>query len=320
MPVLLRTDGRLACPIDGVTAAIRVAAFLPSQRGTHSEMPPRIRVHLVVALPLVLLFSLLQPEWSAALSLQIVTAGPRNQPVVALTFDDGTNPANTRAIFGILRSSDVPATFFPFGDAMHADPNLWAQVAAAGYPIGNHSMSHPVLTRLSDADLRSEIDGATALITQLSGVRPMSVLRPPYGAWDQRVAAAAAAGGYGWLLLWDVDPRDWAASTAQAIIDGVLNAASDGSVILLHTFPTLTTVALPGIIAGLRARGFGFVTIPQLLGVPQPRVPIEAAVGSPHRPAPVWVFGKPVIVVRGVMPKRSIAIQGPVHRRVPSPG
>ncbi|MDQ2934709.1 MAG: polysaccharide deacetylase family protein [Chloroflexota bacterium] len=281
-------------------------------------MPPRFRVHLVVALPL-LMFTLLQPERSAALSLQIVTAGPRNQPVVALTFDDGTDPANTRAIFAILRSSGVPATFFPFGNAMRADPDLWAQVAAAGYPIGNHSMSHPVLTRLSDAALRSEIDGATALITELSGVPPISVLRPPYGAWDQRVAAAAAAGGYGWLLLWDVDPRDWAGSTSQAIMDGVLNAARDGSVILLHTFPGQTTIALPGIIAGLRARGFGFVTIPQLLGVPQPRVPLEAAVGSPHRPSPGRAFGAPVILVRGVIPRRSIAIQGAVHRRVRAP-
>jgi len=282
-------------------------------------MPPRFRVHLVVALPLVLVSSLLQPERSAALSLQIVSAGPRNQPVVALTFDDGTNPANTRAIFGILRSSGVPATFFPFGDAMRADPDIWAQVAAAGYPIGNHSMTHPVLTSLSDAALHSEIYEATALITQLSGVPPISVLRPPYGAWDKRVAAVAAAGGYGWLLLWDVDPRDWAASTAQAIIDGVLNTASDGSVILLHTYPPLTAVALPGIIAGLRDRGFGFATIPQLLGVPQPRIPLEATVRTPQRPAPLWIFGEPVIVVRGAMPKRSIAIQGPVHRRVPSP-
>jgi peptidoglycan-N-acetylglucosamine deacetylase len=273
----------------------------------------------VVVLPLLLISSLLQPERSAALSLQIVSAGPRNQPVVALTFDDGTDPANTRAIFGILRSSGVPATFFPFGDAMRADPDIWAQVAAAGYPIGNHSMTHPVLTSLSDAALRSEIYEATALITQLSGVPPISVLRPPYGAWDQRVAAAAAAGGYGWLLLWDVDPRDWAASTAQAIIDGVVNTASDGSVIVLHTYPALTTVALPGIIAGLRARGFGFATIPQLFGVPLPRIPLEATVRTPQRPAPLWIFGKPVIVVRGAMPKRSVAIQGPVHRRVPAP-
>jgi peptidoglycan-N-acetylglucosamine deacetylase len=277
-------------------------------------------------LPLLILSGLAQPDAIRAVSLQVVSAGSRDQPVVALTFDDGTDPANTRAMFAILQSSGVPATFFPFGNAMRADPGFWAQVAAAGYPIGNHSMTHPVLTGLSDAALRSEITDATALITQVSGRPPISVMRPPYGAWDQRVAAAAAAGGYAWLLLWDVDPRDWAGPSAQTIVDRVVGAARDGSVILLHTFPGQTTVALPGIIAGLRARGFGFATIPQLLGAPEPQlmaprppVALEATVGGPHRPMPARAMGEPVVVARGLELKRSILIHDPVHRRFVEP-
>jgi peptidoglycan-N-acetylglucosamine deacetylase len=274
---------------------------------------------LAVLLPLLVFFGLAQPDATAAVSLQVVSAGSRDQPVVALTFDDGTDPANTRAIFGILQSSGVPATFFPFGNAMRADPELWPQVVAAGYPIGNHSMTHPVLTGLSDAAQRSEINDATALITQLSGRPPISVMRPPYGAWDQRVAAAAAAGGYDWLLLWDVDPRDWAGPKAQTIVDRVLGAARDGSVILLHTFPGQTRVALPGIIAGLRARGFGFVTVPQLLGAPHPPLAFESTVAVPHRPMPARAMGEPVVVARGPQFKRSSWIHDPVHRRSPVP-
>jgi peptidoglycan-N-acetylglucosamine deacetylase len=288
-------------------------------------MPLRFRVHIAVMLPMLVLFGLVRPDAITAVSLQVVSAGSRDQPVVALTFDDGTDPANTRAIFAILQSSGVAATFFPFGNAMRADPAFWPQVVAAGYPIGNHSMTHPVLTGLSDGALRSEITDATALITQLSGQPPISFMRPPYGAWDQRVAAAAADGGYSWLLLWDVDPRDWAGPSAQTIVDRVVGSASDGSVILLHTFPSQTTVALPGIIAGLRARGFGFVTIPQLLGAPQlraappPPVAFEATVEGPHRPTPGQAFGKPVVVVGGLQFKRSAWIHDPVHRRLPEP-
>ena len=289
-------------------------------RASPEPMPLRLCVPVAVVLPLLILSGLVQPERSAGLSLQVVSAGSRNQPVVALTFDDGTDPANTRAIFTVLRSSGVPATFFPYGNAMRGDPEVWAEVAAAGYPIGNHSMSHPTLTRLTDAALRSEIDDATALITELSGRPPINVMRPPYGSWDQRVAAAAAAGGYGWLLLWDVDPRDWAGPSAQTIVDRVVGTARDGSVILLHTYPGQTAVALPGIIAGLRARGFGFVTIPQLLGVaPQPEVAFAATVGRPHRPVPGRVSGEPVVVVRGLAFRRSMWIHDPVHRRFVAP-
>ena len=279
-------------------------------------------------LPMLVLFVLVRPEAIMAVSLQVVSAGSRDQPVVALTFDDGTDPANTRAIFAILQSSGVAATFFPFGNAMRADPSFWPQVVAAGYPIGNHSMTHPVLTDLSDAHLRSEINDATVVITQLSGRPPISFMRPPYGAWDQRVAAAAVAGGYSWLLLWDVDPRDWAGPSAETIVDRVVGAARDGSVILLHTFPAQTTIALPGIIAGLRARGFGLVTIPQLLGgggspqfrsAPPPPVAFEATIVGPQRPKPGRAFGKPVVVVRGLPFERASWIHDPVHRRLPEP-
>ncbi len=268
---------------------------------------------------LLLLGGLLQPARAAGLSLQILSNGSRSHAVVALTFDDGTDPANTRAIFSILRASTVPATFFPYGNAMRADPDFWAQAVAAGYPIGNHSLSHPVLTGLSDAALRAEIEGATTLITQLSGRPPISVLRPPYGAWDERVAAAAAAGGYASLLLWDVDPFDWTGVPAQTIVDRVVGSARDGSVILLHTYPPQTALALPRIIAGLRARGFGFVTIPQLLGVPVPQTPLEEAVPAPHRPAASRPMGDPVIVARRAEPQRSRPLDDPVHRRWAAP-
>src|SRR6478736_8503742 len=140
---------------------------------------------------------------SATMLPRIVFSGGRSQPVVALTFDDGNDATQLRLIFNILRAAHVPATFFPFARAMTLDPALWRSLAAAGYPIGNHTVSHPDLLSLSDSALRAEIVGATSMIRVISGRAPIPVFRPPFGAWDARVAAAAAAAGYPTLLLWD---------------------------------------------------------------------------------------------------------------------
>jgi peptidoglycan/xylan/chitin deacetylase (PgdA/CDA1 family) len=276
--------------------------------------PPR-----AVRFSLFLLAGLLlaAPQPVAAATPLIVSNGSRSQPVVALTFDDGDSPAATSSILQTLRGSGVPATFFPVASAMKAAPDVWHRVAAAGYPIGNHSVTHPELTKLSDARLGYEIEGATQIITAMSGRPPIDVLRPPYGEWDSRVAAAAAAGGYSTLMLWDVDPRDWSGISASTIVSRVLSHVRDGSVILLHAGPYHTPEALPAIIAGLRQRGYRFVTVPQLLGrvgqgvggglghpvsvpIPEPRL---ESVAAPVRPTPSHRLGNPVLLLKAPEPK-----------------
>jgi peptidoglycan/xylan/chitin deacetylase (PgdA/CDA1 family) len=231
---------------------------------------------------------------SATMSARIVFSGGRSQPVVALTFDDGNDATQLRLIFTTLRATHVPATFFPFARAMTLDPALWRSLAAAGYPIGNHTVTHPDLLRLSDAALRGEIVGATAVIRAISGRAPIPVFRPPYGAWDARVAAAASAAGYPTMLLWDVDPRDWSGIAGPVIAQRVLTHARDGSVILLHVGPYHTAAALPTIIAGLARRGFRFVTVSQLLAgdlrgavtLSATQIATLTAVSSPRRSMP----------------------------------
>jgi peptidoglycan/xylan/chitin deacetylase (PgdA/CDA1 family) len=254
---------------------------------------------------------------ASAVTARIVSNGSRSQPVVALTFDDGDSPAAVSSILATLRAADVPATFFPRADAMRAAPAVWQRVANAGYPIGNHSVTHPELTKVSDARLRYEVQEATAIITATSGRPPIDVLRPPYGEWNGRVAAAAAGGGYPTLMLWDVDPRDWSGIAATTIVQRVLGAARDGSVILLHAGPYHTPEALPAIIAGLRARGFGFVTVPQLIGsvgagvggalgspvrvaIPQPSV---RDVATPVRPTPARPLGRASVILAAPDPR-----------------
>lgn len=202
---------------------------------------------------------------AGAMLPRIVFGGSLGRPVVALTFDDGNDAVQVRTIFHILRANRVPATFFPFARAMTLDPALWRDIAVAGYPIGNHTTTHPDLVRLSSGAVRAEIATASTMIRSITGRASIPVFRPPYGVWNASVASTAAALGYSTLLLWDVDPRDWSDISAAIIAQRVLKQTHNGSVILLHAGPYHTAQALPVILAGLAARGFGFVTIPQLL-------------------------------------------------------
>ncbi|MGO9181357.1 MAG: polysaccharide deacetylase family protein [Candidatus Limnocylindrales bacterium] len=222
----------------------------------------------------------------ANVPIPVFTHGPRNQRVVALTFDDGYSPIATANIFAILESEHVAATFFPYAAAVRLAPALWRAIAAAGYPIANHTTNHPDLTTLPAWRVRAELDVARTTIQQITGRPMLDVFRPPYGAWNATVLHEAAAAGCRAAVLWDVDSRDWTGIAASAIA-GRAEVGTAGSIVLLHAGPAQTPLALPYIIEWYRAHGYGFVTVPELLAAqlaaPQPSAP--PALPSPT-PAP----------------------------------
>lgn len=202
---------------------------------------------------------------------RIVRHGSRSRPVVALTFDDCRDREAVLALVRPLRREGVPATFFPYGYAVRRAPDLWREVAAAGFPIGNHTLSHPDLTTLAEGSVRYEFRAWRRIVEPLVGAAAIPYARPPYGAFNFTTARAAAREGYPTLVLWDIDTRDWTRPSA-AVIAGRAGRGTNGSIILMHCGPRQTVDALPAIIAGYRARGFGFVTIPELLEGTGPRL------------------------------------------------
>ncbi len=214
--------------------------------------------------------------------IPVLTHGPRNQRVVALTFDDGYSPTATANIFAILESDRVPATFFPYAAAVRLAPALWRAIAAAGYPIANHTTNHPDLTTLPAWRVRAELDVARTTIQQITGRPMLDVFRPPYGAWNALVLHEAAAAGCRAAVLWDVDTRDWTGIAASAIAARA-EEGTDGSIVLLHAGPAQTPLALPYIIEWYRAHGYGFVTVPELLAA-QLAMPLPSA--PPALPSP----------------------------------
>lgn len=202
---------------------------------------------------------------------RVVHHGPRSRPVVALTFDDCRDREAVLALVRALRREGVPATFFPYGYAVRRAPDLWREIAAAGFPIGNHTLSHPDLVPLAEGGVRYEFRAWRRIVEPIVGTAAIPYARPPYGAFNLTTARAAAREGYPTLVLWDIDTRDWTRPSA-AVIAARAGRGRNGSIILMHCGPRQTVDALPAIIAGYRGRGFGFVTIPELLEGTGPRL------------------------------------------------
>jgi peptidoglycan-N-acetylglucosamine deacetylase len=192
--------------------------------------------------------------------------GNTRLPEIALTFDDGPNPVYTPQVLAILQTYRVKATFFDVGYLVKDFPGIVRQEFLQGHSIGNHSWSHPQLTRLSAAGIASQLVSTSDAIQAVTGTRP-TIFRPPYGSYNRIVFDLALRQNLS-TILWNNEARDWTLPGVNAIVYRILTLARNGGIILLHDgggFRYQTVAALPIIITALRQRGFTFVTIPQLL-------------------------------------------------------
>jgi len=192
--------------------------------------------------------------------------GPVQTPrAVALTFDDGPWPGSTRAILRILRRKHVTATFFVIGDQANRDQNLVRAELRAGMRVEDHSWDHPLIPPLAEQSPRKihdEIVFAANVLRRLGD--PPTLFRPPGGSWSDQMVTMANRMGMR-VVLWSVDPRDWApGATPKSITHTVLSNARPGSIVDMHDGGgdrTATVKALPWIIDGLRRRGFELVPV-----------------------------------------------------------
>ncbi|SIT88642.1 polysaccharide deacetylase family protein [Edaphobacillus lindanitolerans] len=184
---------------------------------------------------------------------------------VALTFDDGPHPQVTPRVLETLEREDVKATFFMLGSQAEFYPDVARQVAEAGHEIGNHSDSHPDLTKFGIDGIRRQMVGSARKIEAATGVRP-DVERPPYGAINDAVKQAASESGTP-IVLWSVDSLDWKSRNAGAVNRLVSGRVHPGAIILMHDIHASTADALPQMIAELKAKGYQFVTVRQLAGL-----------------------------------------------------
>jgi len=186
---------------------------------------------------------------------------------IALTFDDGPNPAVTPQVLDVLERYDARGTFFLIGRHVRACPTLTAEIAARGHTIGNHTDTHPNLLWQSRRRILDELDRCNASIADVTGQRPR-IMRPPFGYRHPGVHAAAHDGGFGCPVLWSRSARDWAPQQATQVIER-LRPIRQGDIVLLHDgFHAAlgadrrhTVAALHYWLPRWKAQGLAFVTL-----------------------------------------------------------
>ena len=220
------------------------------------------------------------------------TAGQR---VIALTFDDGPGPY-TPQVLSVLERYQVPATFFEIGEEVAAHPQYSKMVAAAGYPVEDHTWSHPDLTTIPASSVAAQIDMTQAEIKAVTGTTPQC-LRPPYDAWNATVLSQIAAHGLT-AMSYSVDPRDWSLPGVQTIVNRVVSSAFPGAVVDMHDGGgnrSETVTALPQIITELRAKGYTFVSICGAGPTYSPQVSATYAFGNAPVPGPPVTSNLPLV-------------------------
>ncbi|MFF3209605.1 polysaccharide deacetylase family protein [Streptomyces sp. NPDC002886] len=191
-------------------------------------------------------------------------AGVSTASAMTLTFDDGPDPRYTPGILDTLARHGVRAMFFVCGEMAVDNKDLLRRMVAEGHVIGNHTWTHPQLTKISRPAMASEIGRTSEVVQQAVGTAPQW-FRAPYGAWNRAAFEIGAELGME-PLAWTVDTLDWKEPGTTAIVSRVLKQAAPGVIVLNHDAGgnrSQSVQALASYLPQLLGRGFR-MTLPEL--------------------------------------------------------
>lgn len=197
--------------------------------------------------------------------------GAPTEKAVALTFDDGPSPVYTPQIMALFKLYQAHGTFFVMGHRVEQYPWLVRGLIKAGHEVGNHSFSHPRLTKTGQLIREQELERTSLDLDLLGCPQSQRLFRPPYSAYDDRLKAYLAHTNRR-LVLWSIDSGDWRGLAAPAIIKNVLSRVRNGAIIIFHDnnedarpnrHPTVEALRI--ILPALKAAGYQLVTVSQLL-------------------------------------------------------
>ena len=201
-------------------------------------------------------------------------SGNPNLKKVAVTFDDGPNKKSTPEILDILDRFNVKATFFVLGKYVDKYPDITKRIVENGHVIGNHTYSHPDLRFKFNSGIMEQIKMAEEAIYKATSVQT-HLLRPPYGAYNNRIRRIAENMGY-FVIEYSLSASDGGRKIASSrIVQNVSEKVRNGSIILLHDGDRFnenadrknTVLALPVVLENLKDDGYELVTIPELLNL-----------------------------------------------------
>ena len=217
-----------------------------------------------------------QPSMSTArgstLSYGEVTRAAPGKREIALTFDASGSADGLSQLLTVLRDASVRCTFFLTGEWVQRYPKGAKQILAGGHEIGDHTWSHPDLTRLSDQEISSEIQRADAAIQVAFGHRARPLFRAPFGARNERVLKVAHAMGYR-SIYWSIDSLDAIrpAISSVSIVSNILKQPDetlDGAIVRFNVGNPPTAHAMDEILRGLKARHLEPVPVSTLFPAP----------------------------------------------------
>ncbi|HWI65808.1 MAG TPA: polysaccharide deacetylase family protein [Symbiobacteriaceae bacterium] len=202
---------------------------------------------------------------AAAAPSAFISAGNGYCRDVALTYDTEFGEI-TPTLAATLEELDVRATFFFVGDDMAANAGLVRRLAAR-HQVANHTYSHEFMADLTPNQMREQFTLAEEAIVAASGRNPRPFWRPPYGNWDEVVLDVAGEMGYSYTVYWSMDTRDWQGPPAQVIRERLVSQAFPGGIALMHGSPLATPEGTRLAVSDLRAMGYQFVTVSEIVGV-----------------------------------------------------
>lgn len=187
----------------------------------------------------------------------------RDDGKIAISFDAAWGGDKTLKILDTLDAYNVKTTFFLVDIWTQKYPELVREIVARGHEIGNHSATHPQMSKLSAAQIEKELRVMSDRAEEITGIRP-TLFRPPYGDYDNEVVLTARANGYE-VIQWSVDSLDWKNKGAEDLIRRATKNVSSGDIILFHNDSEFIADALPAVLQSYQEQGLTVVPVSQLL-------------------------------------------------------
>ena len=191
--------------------------------------------------------------------------GPRNRANVALTFHGAGAPDFADSLLKLFKSTDTKVSIFAVGAWLVTEPTIATRIIAEGHDLGNHTMTHTQMKRISAKRVDSEIYKCANELKKLIG---------NHGTWFRPsgtqfstplIRATAIKYGYDQCISYDVDSKDFQDPSKKSVISNVMSNVKNGSIISLHLGHKVTLDAMPTLLENLHAKGFTPVTLTELL-------------------------------------------------------
>ena len=199
--------------------------------------------------------------------------GNTDQKRIYLTFDAGYENGNTEPILDALKKHKAPAAFFVVGNFIAENPDLIRRMVEEGHTVGNHTSTHPSMSRISTLEaFREELEGVENCYKEITGKEMTKFYRPPQGKYNVENLEMAKELGYS-TFFWSLAYVDWyqdAQPTKEEAFDKLLGRIHPGAIVLLHSTSSTNGEILDELLGKWEDMGYSFGSLEELAADTKP--------------------------------------------------